>query len=255
MNILNKILNFTLFIILGIQPFVIFSQSPDDEATPLTPSISKYKSKVGIHGGVIIPISPEELYRVPRIYDKSSESLMNGLNGLGYKETYNIGFDATFNFYRNFWTGINFSYSSWLSKNSCKYNSNPVVNSENFLSFFNFGINGYYYLIKFIYTGIGLDINIFSVNVKEDNSKRQIIDFKNKYSRLGLSLIFGVDIPIFKRISFDVSAKAQITNLIGRQDDNPETGRSEAIINSYSNRMESHIILLQLNFGILFLTK
>ena len=247
-----KILTSTLFILIYIQSNYLLSQTnkENNRAVPQTDAI--YKIKYGFFGGLNMPLSPEEMTKIPKIYDKSTESLLNGLDGLGYKTTYIIGFQGKFNFYPEFWAGGNFAYTSWLSKNSCFNDSIPTVNSENFLSLFTFGINSFYYFTDIFYSGVGVDINLFYVNVKENDSKRENIDFVNKYTRLGLNLMLGADIPIFKKVSFDVSVKAQLTNLLGLQNDNPETSRSEAIINQYGSPQESHIILLLINFGIMF---
>jgi hypothetical protein len=245
------ILYYIVIITLLVQ-FQLFSQTTKGTDKSAAQIEREIKVKYGFYGGVNIPLAPDEMTRVPKIYDKASESLMNGLDGLGFKSSYIIGIQSKFNLSYGFWLGSSFSYSSWLSNNSCKNGPIPKVNSENFLSLFTFSIIPNYYLTDFLYLGAGADVNLFSVDVKEIGSQRGDFEFQQKYSRLGLCLEAGTDFQLFKDMSLDISVKAQLVNFIGRHDDNPATIQSEALISPQGSTLESHILLLQINLGIMF---
>jgi opacity protein-like surface antigen len=247
-----------IFILIPMLYLLMFHQSAFGQDTslsdPLIPGGLIKSFKIGAFGGINYPLSPAELTNAPKNSTALvQQSLLNGRDGLGYKFTYNAGLYAKYPFSPKFYLGANISYSGWKSTTSCNCTDSLLGKSENSLGFFQITIMPQYFFFNNFYVAPELNLNMFSVNVKENNSKRGNLDFSKSYTRLGVGIGVGYEYPITKKLALDISAKTQLTNLLFKKDDDPNTPESESLINSGTNTTEASVMVLSINLGILFL--
>lgn len=223
-------------------------------STPLIPGGLIKSFKIGAFGGINYPLNPAELTNAPKISSALvQQSLLNGRDGLGYKFTYNAGLCAKYPFSPKFYLGANISYSGWKSTTSCNCPDSLFGKSENSLGLFQITILPQYFFFDNFYIAPELNLNMFSVNVKENNTKRGSLDFSKSYTRLGVGIGIGYEYPVTKKLALDISAKTQLTNLLFKKDNDPNTPESESLINSGSNTTEASVTILTINLGILLL--
>jgi hypothetical protein len=238
----------TLFFVFSIQSQLNSQHNTPD--TPLLPSEKIHSIKIGVFGGFNEPISPTEIVNKPTTATMNvQQSLLNGLDGLGYQSTYNIGIVAKYPLSQKYLSGINIEYSGWKSTNSCNcYDSVGI--SENKLTMIRFGFFIQYFIYKNLYVIPELSFNLFGVNITE-NSLRGNLDFSKSYTRIGAGLGLGYEILLTSKYSLDLTAKGQLPNLLLGKENNNSNSESESLINSKNETKEATLFILSFNIGIL----
>ncbi|OGU16088.1 MAG: hypothetical protein A2X61_13325 [Ignavibacteria bacterium GWB2_35_12] len=206
---------------------------------------------IGVLGGINLPLSPSELVNKPTTATQYvQQSLLNGLNGLGFQSTYNFGIVAKYTLSKKFLLGANIEYSGWKSINSCNCND-TIGKSENKLTLFHFGFFLQYFIYKNLYAVPEISFNILGARVTE-NSVRGNLDFSKSYPRIGAGLGLGYEIPLTNKFTFDLSAKRQFLNLLLNKENHNTNSESESLINSKNETKEATLFILSFNIGILF---
>ncbi len=229
----------------------MYSQE-NKQGSPTEPGKKIQSFKIGLLGGINIPLSPLELVNKPTTATKEVQtSLLNGLDGLGFGTTYNIGVTGKFPLSELFLSGANLEYSGWESINTCNCQDEEFGKSENSLSLLHFGIFYHYFLYENLYAGPEIGFNFFNVNVTE-NSSRGELDFSKSYTRIGLGISIGYEYPLSKQFALDISARGQFPNLLLGQENTNPTADSESLINSKDETAEANLFLISFNIGLLF---
>jgi len=242
----------SIFVILIFFNFLLLYSQENKQGSPIEPGKKIQSFKIGILGGINIPLSPPELVNEPTTATKEVQpSLLNGLNGLGFGTTYNFGIIGKYSVSELMLIGANIEYSGWKSINSCNCDDEEFGKSENSLSLLHFGIFYHYFLYENLYAGPEIGFNFFNVNVVE-NSSRGELDFSKSYTRVGLGLALGYEYLLSKQFALDISAKAHFPNLILGQENTNPTVDSESLINSKDKIAEANIFLISFNIGLLF---
>jgi hypothetical protein len=235
--------------LLVLSNFLLLSSQEIKQSTPLKPGAKTQIFKIGIYGGINIPISPPELVNKPTTAtNEVQKSLLNGLNGLGFGTTYNIGIIAKYTLSEKFLLGANLDYSAWKSKNSCNCQGTDFGKSENSLANLHIGIFSHYFLYENLYAGPEFSLNIFDVKVTE-NSTRGNLDFSKSYTRIGAGITAGYEIPLSDLFTIDIFAKGLFPNLLANSSTNSV---SESLIQSKNETTETKLFLISLNIGILY---
>lgn len=233
-----------------------FLSAHEREANPLVPGIAYRPFVIGINGGFTYPLSPTELTKIPTDYGNPNNNLLNGLDGLGYKQTLNMELYSKFPISGNFWLGGNIGYTSWKSSSKCNCSETPVVNSQNSLKLIQLSLVPYYYFYDWLYVAPEVNFNIFPVSVSESNSRRVALNFSKSYFRIGLGLSVGTEIPLNfiakNQFWLDIFAKGQVPNLLLAKKNDPNATESASLINSVGNQNEALISIFSLNIGILY---
>ena len=235
--------------------FQIASAADTTISSPINPAQIIHGFKIGIFGGVNIPISPKIMINSPSVAtDSVQRSLMNGLDGLGYGTTYNLGLTAKYPLYEKFYLGANLSYTGWKSKSECQCGADSG-SSENALSMFHFAIVPQYYFFMNFYAAPEISFNFFNAKVTENSIRRGKLDFNKSYTRIGAGLGVGYELPLTKRFSLDLSAKGQFPNLLmGKDNTGVDLNKndSESLINQKDEAKEAMLFIFSLNLGVLF---
>jgi hypothetical protein len=217
-------------------------------ATPIQPGERIHALKIGVFGGLNLPVKPSELVSKPTVATMEvQQSLLNGLDGLGYGPTVNLGVVAKYPLSDKFYLGANIEYSGWKSTNSC--NCNDIVGkSVNSLTMLNFGVFSQYVLFYNFYIAPEISFNLLNAKVTE-NSSRGNLDFSKSYPRIGMGLGVGCELPLTNKFALDVSAKGRFPNLLLGKENN---GNSESLINSKNETKEALLFILTFNIGLLY---
>lgn len=155
------------FVLTSICIFFIFTYSQssfcqmESQSTPIEPGNIKYPIKIGIFSGISLPLSPAELINKPTsATSKVQQSLLNGLNGLGYGYTMDIGIIVKYPLSANIILGGNIEYSGWKSINSCNC-IDSVSKSENNLDLLQFGFLAQYSFYDKFFSFIEINLKFF----------------------------------------------------------------------------------------------
>ena len=229
-------------------------------SNPLMPGRDKLANTIGITGGLNYLLGPSILKDIPNQGSVATQqSLVNNLNGLGYKSTANFGITSRFPITGRFWIGGNLNYSSFTSQNKCNCSGGVLLyNSENTLAIFQISVLPYFYFANIYkticYIAPEINMNMFMVSVKEMGSRRNTMDFSKTYPRLGLGISLGSEIHLMDKISLDINVKSQALNLFLAKDNSSLTftGTSQSLINKAGEFKETLITLFQINLGILY---
>ena len=89
------------------------------------------------------------------------------------------------------------------------------------------------------------------MNVTE-NSSRGNLDFSKSYTRIGVGLLLGYEIPLSNKFTVDIFAKGQFPNLLLGKESSDPNSESESLINSKNETAEAKLFLISFNIGILF---
>jgi opacity protein-like surface antigen len=252
MYVMSKFVYVKFLILLLICSFQFASAkqsgNKDASSNPVGLGQKNIPVKIEVFGGINNPLSPSEIVNKPKIAVKDvQQSLLNGLDGLGYGPTINFGAAVKYPFSETYYMGVTAEYSGWQSNNSC--NCNDVIGkSENSLSLLHFGLLSQYYLIDNLYASIELGLNLLDAKVVE-NSNRGVLDFSKSYTRIGAGLGLGYEIPLTDIFALNISAKGQFPNLLLGEEN---SGKFESLINSGTDTKEATLFLLSLNIGLLF---
>jgi hypothetical protein len=207
--------------------------------------------KVGFYIGANSINLPSILTDKPTTASKNVDlSLLNGFNGLGYGAAFNIGAILKYPFSRDFYFGGDVDYTSWKSENNCNC-TDVITKSVNTLSLYHFGVFSQYFLVDNLYVTPELGLNIFGVKVTE-NSSRGKIDFSKNYTRLGLGISLGYELPLAPEFSVDFTIKGHIPNLLLTSENKVGYVESESLVNSIGETKEATIVVLSFNLVILF---
>lgn len=246
----------TLLILLFISTLTLNLKSIYGQDTllsnPLIPQEKESNLSFGITAGLNLPLAPSILTRAPKTGTATvQKALLNGLDGLGYGITHDIGLLAKYSLDDNIMLAGALTYLRWKSENSCNCLDTSAV-STNILSSVSFSLSPQFRFLKSFYIAPELNFNSFSVKVTEFNSKRGNLDFSKNYFRIGTGLILGYYHKMVRYVDLDLSVKYQIPNLLLAKSFNPSDTESQAILNDTNSTNESLIMILSFNIGILF---
>jgi hypothetical protein len=246
-----------IFLVMIFCTSYLFAQQ---EANPLIPGRSIHAAAIGLSGGSSFLLSPSILTNIPtKALSTTQKSLSNGLNGLGYNATFNVGILAKFPIKGDFWLGGGLNYSSWSSKSNCSCKDIFTYNSENTLTNIQVSVNAYYYFDSFskivFYVEPEINLNLLNAEATETASKRGTLDFSKMYPRIGAGIGLGSEIPLTKNIGIDFNVKYQMLNLLlGKENKEINyTTESESVINEENNKKEAIISVFSINIGLIYL--
>ena len=223
------------------------------KTNPLEPASEQKILKLGVFGGWNNTLAPSIMKNSPKFGSATvQKSLLNGLDGLGFANSFNLGIYGKYSLSNKLYLGANIGYTKWGSDNSC--NCQPVDSglSQNSLSLYHFSVFAQYYFAYDFYMAPELSMNTFAVSVQENHSTRGTIDFSKNYLRIGAGLALGYSYRLAKFMELDANIKFQALNVLLAKDFNKTDTESQALINSSDSVKESIIMLVSANLGILF---
>ena len=97
-----------------------------------------------------------------------------------------------------------------------------------------------------------IDCNFILASASGKDLHRGSFSFDKSYLRIGAGINPGIEIDISKSITVDIGLNYQIPNLLLREDDDPSTSGSEAIINNFASKSEELIHLFSIRYGMTF---
>ena len=248
MRLLLFVKIFTILILCNLNLAICQEEEP---SSPLKQGKTIYPIKIGIFGGIQIPISPDELVNKPTTATKAvDKSLLNGLNGLGYGSTINFGAVVKYPLSKKINLGTNLEYFGWKGEYNCDC-IDTVSRSNNSLTLVHLGIFLQYAIYRNLYVAPEISLNVFGAKATE-NSNRGILDFSKSYTRIGIGLGIGYEIDISSNMALDLFAKCQAPNLFLGSTNSINYKEAEALINSKSSRDESTIFIISFNIGLLY---
>ncbi|MCX6152760.1 MAG: hypothetical protein NT007_01230 [Candidatus Kapabacteria bacterium] len=220
------------------------------QSSPLSPGNQQNETIYGITLGLGYPLSPAEMFKTPSSASTNVHAnLLNGLDGLGYNFTYNVGFILKFPLNESFYIGSSLQFSQWSSSNKCNCLDNTAA-SQNTLSMAHTAISPQYYIYNGLFVFSEISFNIFFVDISE-KSNRGTIEFSDLYPRFGSGLGLGYEYRLSESKSIELSVKAILPNLF-LKNDNFFNHESEALITSNNSLKEANVILLFLNLSVTF---
>ena len=245
-----------IFLVMIFCTSYLFGQQ---EANPLNPGKSTHTAEIGLSGGSSFLLSPSILTNIPtKALSTTQKSLSNGLNGLGYNATFNLGILAKFPITGNFLLGGAVNYSSWSSKSKCSCKDNFTYNSENTLTNIQVSVNAYYYFASVskidFYVEPEINFNMLNAKAVESASKRGTLDFSKMYPRIGAGIGLGSEIPLIEKLGIDFNVKYQMLNLLlGKENKEINyTTESESVVNEENNSKEAIISVFSINIGLIY---
>ncbi len=242
---------FVILISLLFSNLSIFSQQ-SILSDPLVPSKPMNRMKIGFLAGINYPSSPSELNSNPvKSTPKVQQSLLNGLDGLGFNATYDLGLMLRFQATKSLNIGSDISLTGWKSQISCNCSDSLWV-STNSLSMVGFGFLFQYFIYDNFFITPEISYNIFTVNSTENDKVRGNMDFTKIYSRIGAGLALGYEFPLSGKVSLDLFAKARVPNLLLKPSNSQTITSSPSIINSGTSSNEANITFISLNLGLAF---
>ena len=195
--------------------------------------------------------SVDLLTESPKTATLREEHLLNDLDALGFGETIQLGATLRLPISRVSAVQTSLLFSGWRSRTPFVIPDPASPNGESFIdigentSSLHYAQVGIGYMFQFlqlpsILRKRGLESRVYAIPEvtgsfflaasEEIDSLRGPHSFEYTYSRAGVALSAGIDLDIVRDWSVDIGARFQLLNLFLREDDDPNSPSSEALL-------------------------